>query len=157
MGPYTNLCTFTFTSEPTSEPRLVFEARLLFKDWLLLVQSSQTPGLYIWGPVCIQGQACIQGFTVNLPLLALTGFAEIPQAWGNHACPVPSLHLSLMNINKLNLFLHYITAIIMNKVCNTVHKIFETTLISVALNSGGLWPSVVTYCFVWQSESDIMT
>ena len=32
---------------PTSELWLVYEARLLFKARLLLVQSSQTPGLYI--------------------------------------------------------------------------------------------------------------
>ena len=57
MGHCTNLCTFTFTSKPTSEPRLVFE------DRLLLVQSMR-PTACIRGPVCIQGLACIQGFTV---------------------------------------------------------------------------------------------
>jgi len=58
---YTNVQKVDSQAEPTFETRLVFKARLL------LVQSSQTPGLP--GPASIQGPACIQGFTVSIFIL----------------------------------------------------------------------------------------
>ena len=44
---YTNVQKVDSQAEPTFETLLVFKARLLFEAWLLLVQSSQTPSLYL--------------------------------------------------------------------------------------------------------------